>query len=71
MILLGLIGPFQITLILFILGFVVIIPLLALISVLKNKFVGNDKIMWILLIIFLPFLGSLLYFLIGRKKSLK
>ena len=45
---------------LFIILFVVLLPLLALISVLSSEFYGNDKIMWVLIIIFLPFLGSIL-----------
>ena len=46
--------------------FIFLLPIFALISALMNNFRGNDKIIWILLIIFLPFLGSVLYFLIGR-----
>ena len=45
--------------------FIVLLPLIALISVLTNEFRGNDKIIYVLLIIFLPFLGSLIYFLVG------
>ena len=56
---------------LFIILFVILLPLLALISVLMNDFRGNDKVMWVLIIIFLPFLGSLVYFLIGRDKRIK
>lgn len=48
--------------------FIFLLPLLALISALMNTFQGNEKIIWILLIIFLPFLGSVLYFLIGRSQ---
>lgn len=48
--------------------FIFLLPFLALISALMNTFRGNDKIIWILLIIFLPFLGSVLYFLIGRNQ---
>jgi len=55
---------------LFIIFFIILLPILALISVLMNDFRGNDKIMWVLIIIFLPFLGSLLYFLIGRDKRI-
>ena len=55
---------------LLIIFFVILLPLLALISVLMNEFQGNDKIMWVLIIIFLPFLGSLLYFLIGRNRRI-
>ncbi len=49
---------------------ILLLPLLALISVLMNDFQGNDKIMWVLIIIFLPFLGSVLYFLIGRDRRI-
>ena len=54
--------------ILFIIFLIAIFPLVALIDVLTGRFDGNDKIVWVLLIIFLPFLGALLYFLIGRDK---
>ena len=55
---------------LFIILFIILLPLLALISVLSNEFSGNDKIMWVLIIIFLPFLGSVLYFVIGRDRRI-
>jgi len=50
--------------------FIFLIPLLALLNVLMSDLQGNEKIMWVLIIIFLPFLGSLLYFLIGRDKRI-
>ena len=64
-------GSFQILLI--VLGglLILLFPLLALISVLKNDFPGNDKIIWVLVIIFLPFFGSLLYFMVGRGRQIK
>ena len=55
---------------LFIILFVILLPLLALISALMNDFPGNEKIIWVLIILFLPFLGSVLYFLIGRDKRM-
>ena len=65
------IGTFQILLI--VLGglLVLLFPLMALVSVLKNDFPGNDKVIWVLVIIFLPFFGSLLYFMVGRGKQIK
>lgn len=50
--------------------FIFLLPLLALISVLMNEFHGNDKILWVLIIILLPFLGSVLYFAIGRDRRI-
>ena len=48
--------------------FIFLLPLLALISALMSDFPGNDKILWVLIILLLPFLGSVLYFLIGRNQ---
>lgn len=55
---------------LFIIVFIILIPLMALISAITSEFQGNDKIMWVLIILFLPFLGSILYFLIGRDRRI-
>ncbi|MCK4989162.1 MAG: PLDc N-terminal domain-containing protein [Bacteroidales bacterium] len=65
------IGTWQLSTILIVAFLLLLFPLMALISVLKNDFKGNDKIIWVLLIIFLPFLGALLYFLVGRGRKLK
>lgn len=49
----------------------VLLPIAALISILKNDFKKNDKLIWILVALFLPFFGSILYFIIGRSKRIK
>ena len=71
MILLGILGPQELILIFLLFAAIFLSPLIALISVLRNQFQGNDKIVWVLVIIFLPFLGSVLYFLIGRARRLR
>jgi len=58
----------HVLLILLFLIVIFIFPLVALIDALLNRFPGNDKIAWVLVILFLPFFGSLLYFLIGRRR---
>ena len=41
-----------------------------LIHALTNKRLSDgEKIAWVLVVIFLPFLGSILYFFIGRPKA--
>jgi hypothetical protein len=51
-----------------------IIPLVlwlwALIDCLKSNFSSSNKLIWILLIIFLPILGSILYLVIGRGQRI-
>lgn len=43
----------------------------ALIDILNNTFREKDlKIIWVLIILFLPFFGAILYFIIGRRQRL-
>jgi hypothetical protein len=57
---------------LFILGsLIAVLSVFALINLLRSKFEGNIKIVWLLLIILLPLLGALLYFIIGRKQRIR
>lgn len=64
------IGAWQLMLI-FAALILMLFPVLALISILKNDFKNNDKIIWVLIVLFLPFIGPILYFLIGRPKRIK
>jgi hypothetical protein len=65
------IGPFELLMVPVLVILFLLFPLLALISILKNEFPGSDKVIWVLLVIFLPFLGSFLYFIIGRPKRIQ
>lgn len=47
-----------------------IITLVALIDIVRSDFKGdNDKIIWILLTLFLSPIGAILYFIIGKKQK--
>lgn len=72
LIIMDFIAPGSVLVILTIVLFLVLLlPLLALISIVKNQFEGNDKIVWVLIVLLLPFLGAILYFAIGRQKRLQ
>ena len=46
--------------------------LIALVDILRNEFKGqNEKLIWLLVILFVPLLGQILYFVIGRKNKIK
>ena len=64
----GFIGPFAILLIIL---FALALPVIALIDILRSDFKGNDKIIWVLLVVFMNLLGTLLYFIIGAKQKIK
>jgi hypothetical protein len=36
----------------------------------NNSLTGADKFVWLLVIVFLHFLGALIYYLVGRKRAL-
>ncbi|MFV0269066.1 PLDc_N domain-containing protein [Maribellus luteus] len=70
MVLLGFIGPQEI-IILLILSLLFIFPLIALIDILRSDFEGNNKLIWVIVVIFFNLIGSILYFLIGKNQKLK
>jgi len=48
-----------------------ILFLFAAIDILKNRFVSDiDKLIWVLVVILVPFIGPILYFFIGRQQRL-
>jgi hypothetical protein len=51
---------------------VFVLDIVAVVSLLKSGADGATKILWLLLIIFLPFIGMVLYFLMGpgRRRAL-
>ena len=42
-----------------------------LIDILKHEFTGYNKIIWILVLIFFPILGAILYLVFGRSQRIK
>ena len=42
----------------------------ALVDILKNEFLGPNKLVWLLLVIFLPLIGVICYYFIGTKQKL-
>jgi hypothetical protein len=65
--LLLIIGPIELLL----LGFVIILPLAALIDILISEFEGNNKLIWVLVVLFANIVGAILYFLIGRNQKIR
>ncbi|MFB9053941.1 PLD nuclease N-terminal domain-containing protein [Formosa undariae] len=63
-------GVFQIIIILTVMFLGIIPTLIALIDIVRNEFSGNNKIVWILVVLFANFFGAFLYFSIGRKQKL-
>ena len=62
-------GLFILLLILFAIILGLLLPLIAIVDILKSKFQGNDNILMILIVIFIPF-GALLYFVIVPSRKI-
>jgi hypothetical protein len=51
---------------------IAVLPIIALINLLPNKTIENvTKLIWVLVIIFVPVIGSILFFLIGPVRKWK
>ena len=54
----------------FVFIFVLLLPIIAIIDILKSKFEGNDNLLMLLIVIFIPF-GAILYFILGPSRKIK
>ena len=70
MTLLGVIGPGELLILLFAAVFVFMLPIIALVDIVRNKFEGNMQLIWVLIVLFLNILGAILYFVIGRRQKI-
>ena len=41
--------------------------LIALIDVLRHEFIENQKLIWLIAVLFVPVIGTIAYFIVGRK----
>jgi ankyrin repeat protein len=61
------IGVYELGALLFLFAFVLFA--FVFIDILRSDFEGNNKIVWLLAVIFVPFIGAIAYFIIGRNKK--
>lgn len=48
---------------------ILVLDIIAIMELLKSKTNTGKKILWIILIIILPLIGLILYYLLGRKEN--
>ena len=48
---------------------ILVLDILAIIQIVKSAAPGGKKALWIILILVLPVLGLILYYLLGKKSS--
>jgi len=67
----GIISSTELIIVLIFALFVLLLPLVALVDILRSKFEDNTKIIWVIVVIFLSTIGAILYFLIGKNQKIK
>ena len=48
----------------------IILPIIALVDILSSRFKDNDKLIWVLVVVFFNVIGSILFFSMGRKQKI-
>ena len=48
---------------------ILVLDIIAILDVVKNQAETGKKVLWIVLIILLPVIGLVLYYLVGKKKA--
>lgn len=48
---------------------VLVLDIVAIVDIVKSSMDSGKKVLWILLVVFLPLIGMVLYFVIGKKKA--
>jgi hypothetical protein len=45
--------------------------LIVFLDIMRNEFTGDNKIIWVIVVILVPVLGPIAYLFIGRKQKIK
>lgn len=54
---------------LFIIFIILVVPVAALVEIIRSNFRNPvNKIVWVLVVLLLPFIGSILFWIVGRKQ---
>jgi len=68
--LLGIIGPQELLLVLLVGLCLFLLPLFAIVDIVRSKFEGNMQLIWVIIVVFFNVLGTILYFIIGRNQKI-
>lgn len=69
--LLGIIGPQELLLVLLVGLCLFLLPLFAIVDIVRSKFEGNMQLIWVIIVVFFNVFGTILYFIIGRNQKIK
>jgi hypothetical protein len=68
---LGMPGGMEWILVLIAFSLTLVLPILAIVDIVKGEFRNsNDKLIWILVVLFMPIVGSMIYFWVGKGQKI-
>lgn len=68
--LLGIIGPQELILVLIVAFGLFLLPLLAIVDILRSRFEGNMQLIWVIIVVCFNLIGAILYFIMGRNQKI-
>jgi hypothetical protein len=68
--LLGIIGPQELVLVLIVAFGLFLLPLLAIIDIVRSRFEGNMQLIWVIIVVCFNLIGAILYFIMGRNQKI-
>lgn len=68
--LLGIIGPQELILVLIVAFGLFLLPLLAIIDIVRSRFEGNMQLIWVIIVVCFNLIGAILYFIMGRNQKI-
>lgn len=66
----GIIGIQELVVVLFVAAFIFLIPIVALVDIVRSKFEGNMQLIWVIIVLFSNVIGAAMYFMIGRNQKI-
>lgn len=48
---------------------VLVLDIIAIVDIVKSSMSNGKKALWVVLVLFLPVVGMILYFVVGKKKA--
>ncbi len=47
----------------------IVLAAIALVKILKGNYRGNEKLLWIVVVVFVPIIGVILFYLVGKNQN--
>ncbi len=64
-------GGVEVILVILLVLLSIILPVIALVDIVKSRFDDNTKLIWVIIVVFANIIGAILYFAIGKNQKIR